>query len=95
MTDRAFLFLFSLVMTLAGLAGMVWLIGTGQAATFDGLFLFCCCGVNSFAFGLYLRWLIRSALPDGQAHLKSGRVDAAGRRVAGGVEASAVAQNTR
>ncbi len=95
MTDRAFLFLFSLAMTLAGLAGMVWLIGTGQAATFDGLFLFCCCGVNSFAFGLYLRWLIRSALPDGQAQMKGARVDAAGRRVAGGVEDSAVAQNVR
>src|SRR5438270_7005207 len=52
MSDRAFLFLFGLFIVLASLAGMGWLFATGQAATFDGLFLFCSCAVIALSFGL-------------------------------------------
>ena len=68
MSDRAFLFLFSLAMVIAALTIAGWLIATGQAGTVDGLFLFCACSVNAAAFGLYLRSLIRSAVPEARTH---------------------------
>ena len=36
MSDRGFLFLFSVVMMVAGLAAVAYLVATGQAATMDG-----------------------------------------------------------
>lgn len=68
MSDRAFLFLFSLTMVIAALAVAGWLIVTGQVGTIDGLFLFCVCSINAAAFGLYLRSLIRSAGPEARTH---------------------------
>jgi hypothetical protein len=35
---------------------------TNQVGTVDGLFLFCSSLVAAFAFGLYLRWMVRSAM---------------------------------
>ncbi len=39
MSDRGFLFLFSVLAILAGLGTAVWLLVTGQADSFDGIFL--------------------------------------------------------
>lgn len=62
MSDRGFLFIFSCVVILASLAAAVWLIATGQAATVDGLFLLLTCLSVAFAFGLYLRFMMKSAM---------------------------------
>jgi hypothetical protein len=60
MSDRGFLFLFSVVMIVAGLAAAAYLVATGQAITMDGLFLTLTALVLAAGFGLYLRYLIRS-----------------------------------
>jgi len=62
MTDRGIMFLFSLGVILAALGAAGWLIGTGQTAYIDGLFLLLCCVVIVLAFGLYVRYLIRSVI---------------------------------
>jgi uncharacterized membrane protein len=62
MSDRAVIFLFSLLVVIGSAIADAWLFATNQIATFDGLFLFCSSCVIVFAFGLYLRWLIRSAV---------------------------------
>ena len=62
MTDRGILFLFSLGVILAALGAAGWLIRTGQTAYIDGLFLLLCCVVIVLAFGLYVRYLIRSVI---------------------------------
>lgn len=62
MSDRGFLFLFSLGVIIASLAAAVWLIATGQAAYIDGLFLLICCLVLVLAFSLYVRYLIGSVM---------------------------------
>jgi hypothetical protein len=62
MSDRGFLFLFSLVMVVGGIAAAVWLLISGQAGTVDGLFLLLTALLMAFAFGLYLVFLIRRAL---------------------------------
>ena len=95
MSDRAFLFLFSAFMVLAGLSGMGWLVATGQAASFDGLFLFCSCAVIALSFALYLRWLIRSAMPEGQAFRENGRVTALRKRSQSDAASTTVLQNVQ
>ena len=62
MTNRGILFLFSLGVILAALGVAAWLISTGQIAYIDGLFLLICCLVLAVAFGLYVRYLIRSVM---------------------------------
>ena len=61
MSDRGFLFLFSLVMIFGGIAAAVWLVVSGQAATVDGLFLALTALLFSLGFALYLKFLVRSA----------------------------------
>lgn len=61
-SDRGLLFVFSLCVIAASLAVAVWLAATGQAAYVDGLFLLISCLVLALAFGLYVRYLIRSAM---------------------------------
>ena len=89
MPDRAVLFLFSLLLVVGGLIADAWLIVTNQVGSFDGLFLLCTSSVIAFAFGLYLRWFIRSAVSE--ANVQRSRATAAGGpgRAANG-EASAV-----
>ena len=65
MWSRALSFLLSLGFVSAGLVVGGWLIAAGEVRSFDGLFLLCTCLVIAFAFGLYLRWLLRTA----EAHL--------------------------
>ena len=62
MSDRAILFLFSLVVEIASLAAAAWLLVTGQAGSVDGLFLFLTCLLVALAFGLYLAFMIRRAM---------------------------------
>jgi hypothetical protein len=62
MSDRGFLFLFSILMILGGLGAAVWLILTGQALTIDGLFLFLTALLTVAVFGLYVMYAIHRAL---------------------------------
>jgi predicted lipid-binding transport protein (Tim44 family) len=62
MSDRGFLFLFSLLMILGGLAAAAWMFVSGQAATVDGLFLTLTALLVALAFGLYVRFMIRRAM---------------------------------
>ena len=76
MSDRGVLLLFSLGVIFAALGVAAWLIGTGQIAYIDGLFLLLSCLVLVAAFGLYVRYLIRAvmqedALPAGPAKITS------------------------
>lgn len=59
MSDRGFLFIFSVLMILGGLATSVWLFVTGQAGTVDGLFLLLTALLVALAFLLYLMFMIR------------------------------------
>ena len=62
MSDRGFLFLFSILMILGGLATAGWLFATGQAATVDGLFLLLTALLTALCFLLYLVFMIRRAM---------------------------------
>jgi hypothetical protein len=61
-SDRAILFLFSVIVEIASLAAAGWLLATGQAGTVDGLFLLLTCLLIALAFGLYLLFMIRRAM---------------------------------
>ena len=61
------MFVFSLLLVVGGLIADAWLVVTNQVGSFDGLFLFCSSSVIAFAFGLYLRWFIRSAVSEANA----------------------------
>jgi hypothetical protein len=96
MCYRAFAFLFSLSMIVGAVAGDCWLITTGQVATVDGLFLFCSSLVIAFAFGLYLRFFIRSALPQAQVRPAITTSPAqADRRTTANAETTAVLPNVQ
>jgi hypothetical protein len=62
MSDRGFLFLFSILMILGGLATAGWLFATGQAATVDGLFLLLTVLLVALCFLLYVIFMIRRAM---------------------------------
>jgi hypothetical protein len=61
-SDRAILFLFSVVVEIASLVAAGWLLATGQAGSVDGLFLLLTCLLVALAFGLYLVFMIRRAM---------------------------------
>ena len=61
-SDRAILFLFSVVVEIASLAAAGWLLVSGQAGSVDGLFLLLTCLLVALAFGLYLAFMIRRAM---------------------------------
>ncbi len=62
MSDRGFLFLFSILMIVGGLGSAAWLILTGQALTVDGLFLALVSLLVAVVFGMYVVYLIRRAM---------------------------------
>lgn len=64
MSDRGFLFLFSIAMVLGGVGTAVWLGATGQAATVDGLFMTLTALLVALAFALYLRFMIKRAMEE-------------------------------
>ncbi len=62
MSDRGFLFLFSLLMIVAGVAAAAYLFATGQAGTVDGLFLTLTALLLAVCFALYVIYVIRRAM---------------------------------
>jgi hypothetical protein len=62
MSDRGFLFLFSILMILGGLGAAAWLILTGQAGTVDGLFLLLTALLTAVVFGMYVIYVIHRAM---------------------------------
>jgi len=64
MSDRGFLFLFSIAMVLGGLGTAVWLAVTGQALTVDGLFMALTALLTALVFALYLRFMLKRAMEE-------------------------------
>jgi len=62
MSDRGALFLFSIFMVVVSLAAIGYLIVTGQALTVDGLFLVLTALISAAAFGLYIKFVIGTAM---------------------------------
>jgi hypothetical protein len=62
MSDRGFLFLFSVVMIIGGLGAAGWLIASGQAGTVDGLFLVLVASLVALVFALYVKYMIGRAM---------------------------------
>lgn len=62
MSDRGFLFLFSLLMIVAGLGSAAWLFASGQAGTVDGLFLLLTALLLALVFALYVVYALRRAM---------------------------------
>lgn len=58
MSDRGFLFLFSVLMVFGGVGTAVWLFISGQAGTVDGLFLLLTALLVAAVFLLYLVFMI-------------------------------------
>ena len=58
MSDRGFLFLFSVLMIVGGLGTSVWLFLSGQAGTVDGLFLLLTALLVAVVFALYVMFVI-------------------------------------
>jgi hypothetical protein len=61
MSDRGFLFLFSILMILGGLGTAAWLFISGQADTVDGLFMLLTALLVAAVFGLYVKFMIGRA----------------------------------
>lgn len=59
MTDRGFLFLFSVFMILASGGTVGYLLASGQAGTVDGLFTVLTAALVAAAFLLYVAFMIR------------------------------------
>jgi hypothetical protein len=62
MSDRGFLFLFSIAMILGGVGTAAWLAATGQALTVDGLFMALTALLTALIFALYLRFMVKRAM---------------------------------
>jgi hypothetical protein len=62
MSDRGFLFLFSILMILAGVASAAYLAATGQAGTVDGLFLVLTALLIAVVFAMYVMYAISRAM---------------------------------
>jgi predicted CDP-diglyceride synthetase/phosphatidate cytidylyltransferase len=62
MSDRAALFLFSILMIVVSLGAAGWLLVTGQAGTVDGLFLLLTALLSAAVFGLYVKFTIGKAM---------------------------------
>ena len=67
MSDRFWLFIFSIVMIIGGLAASVWLILSGQALTVDGLFLLLVALLAVLVFALYLKFMLGNAMKAAKA----------------------------
>ncbi|MCU1238905.1 MAG: hypothetical protein JWP63_6872 [Candidatus Solibacter sp.] len=62
MSDRGFLFLFSVLMIAASGGAAAYLVATGQAGTVDGLFLVITALLIALCFILYVAYMIRRAM---------------------------------
>ena len=59
MSEQGWLFIFSSLMILLSLGVAVWLIVTGRAISFDGLFLMLVCGVIALVCGVNIKFLLK------------------------------------
>jgi membrane protein DedA with SNARE-associated domain len=64
MSDRGFLFLFSVLMIVGGVAAAAYLVATGQAGTVDGLFLVLTALLVAAVFGLYVKYMLGRAMEE-------------------------------
>ena len=62
MSDRGFLFLFSILMIVAGIGSAAYLVATGQAGTVDGLFLVLTALLIAVVFAMYAMHVIHRAM---------------------------------
>ena len=62
MSDRALLFIFSLIVIVVCLGTCGALLANGQAESVDGLFLILMCLAIAAAFALYLMFMIKRAM---------------------------------
>jgi hypothetical protein len=62
MSDRGFLFVFSVLMIAVSLGSAAYLVVTGQAATVDGLFLVVTALLIALCFILYVAYMIHRAM---------------------------------
>ena len=62
MSDRGFLFLFSVFMIAASVAAAAYLVVSGQAGTVDGLFLVITALLIALCFAIYVVYMIRRAM---------------------------------
>ncbi len=86
MSDRGFLFLFSVLMILGGLGTAAWLFVSGQAGTVDGLFMLLTALLVALVFALYVKFMIGRAREEvarkAAAPAKAGAVSAASKPAA-------------
>jgi hypothetical protein len=66
MSDRGFLFLFSILMIVGGIGAAAYLVVSGQAGTVDGLFLVLTALLVAAVFGLYVKYMIGRAMEEVQ-----------------------------
>ena len=78
MSDRGFLFMFSVLMIVAGAAAVAYLVATGQAATVDGLFLALTALLLAAGFAMYLIYMIRRAMEPAKPAAPAPKTAAAG-----------------
>jgi hypothetical protein len=62
MSDRGFLFLFSVLMIVASIGAAAYLVVSGQAGTVDGLFLVVTALLIALCFLLYIGYMIARAM---------------------------------
>jgi hypothetical protein len=62
MSDRGFLFLFSVLMIAAGGGSAAYLVATGQAGTVDGLFLVLTALLLALVFALNMIYMLNRAM---------------------------------
>jgi membrane protein DedA with SNARE-associated domain len=67
MSDRGFLFLFSIVMIVVCLGAAGWLVASGQAGTVDGLFLVLTALLIAAVFAMYVKYMIGRAMEESKA----------------------------
>ncbi|HKA01150.1 MAG TPA: hypothetical protein VKE70_31775 [Candidatus Solibacter sp.] len=67
MSDRGFLFLFSILMIVGGVGAAGYLVVSGQAGTVDGLFLVLTALLVAAVFGLYVKYMIGRAMEEVKA----------------------------
>ena len=76
MSDRGFLFLFSVLMIVAGIGAAAWLVATGQAGTVDGLFMVLTALLIAAAFAMYVAFIVRRAMEAAQPAAKPAKAGA-------------------
>ena len=77
MSDRGFLFVFSVFMIAASGAAVAYLVATGQATTVDGLFLVVTALLTALCFGIYVVYMIRRAMETPKPAPQSAKAGAA------------------